>query len=47
MAEIFFSFVLFASSGLALYLNNLAGSLWLVWYGIMYLAATMLIYRYG
>ena len=31
----------------ALYLNNLAGSLWLVWYGIMYLCATLLIYRYG
>jgi len=46
-AEICFSLVFLASGGLALYLNNLAGSLWLAWYGTMYLAATLLIYRYG
>ena len=45
--ELCFSSLLIASSCLALYLNNIAGSLWLVWYGVMYLAATMLIYRYG
>lgn len=46
-AEICFSSVLLASSYIALYFNNLMGSLWLIWYGIMYLAATLLIYRYG
>jgi hypothetical protein len=45
--EICFSFLLLGSGFLAMYLNNLTGSLWLIWYGIMYLAATLFIYKYG
>ncbi len=45
--ELGFASLILASGYVALYFNNLAGSLWLAWYGMMYLAATMLIYRYG
>jgi cellulose synthase/poly-beta-1,6-N-acetylglucosamine synthase-like glycosyltransferase len=45
--EIGFASVMFVSGYFALYFNNIAGSLWLAWYGIMYLTATMLIYKYG
>ncbi len=47
LAEICLSSVLIGAACLALYLNNIAGSIWLIWYGVMYMAATVLFYRYG
>lgn len=46
-AEIGFAAIMLGAGGLALYLNNITGSVWLAWYGFMYLAATLLIYKYG
>jgi cellulose synthase/poly-beta-1,6-N-acetylglucosamine synthase-like glycosyltransferase len=46
-AEICLSSVMLAAGYAAFYYNNITGSLWLAWYGFMYLAATMLIYKYG
>ncbi len=46
-AEIGFASVMFAAGYVAFYFNNITGSLWLAWYGVMYLAATLLLYKYG
>ncbi len=46
--EITMSLSLFSLGMLSvLYFHNIAGGLWLVWYGVMYSAATLLFYRYG
>ncbi len=45
--EIGFALMMLAAGYIAFYFNNITGSLWLAWYGVMYLAATMLIYKYG
>jgi cellulose synthase (UDP-forming) len=46
-AELGFASLMLAAGYIAFYFNNIAGSLWLAWYGVMYLAATLLIYKYG
>jgi cellulose synthase/poly-beta-1,6-N-acetylglucosamine synthase-like glycosyltransferase len=45
--EIGLAVVLFAFSVLAAFSNNPEGSLWLVFYGMLYLAATLMVFRYG
>jgi hypothetical protein len=46
-AEICFASAMLAAGYVAFYLNNIAGGMWLAWYGVMYLATTLLIYKYG
>ncbi len=46
-AEIVFSLGLFILSGLALIINNITGGLWLLWYGILYVSAFYMFYKYG
>ena len=46
-AEICFASAMLGAGYVAFYFNNIAGSLWLAWYGVMYLATTLLIYKYG
>ncbi|HUB92835.1 MAG TPA: glycosyltransferase [Candidatus Saccharimonadales bacterium] len=45
--EIIFSISLFVFSGLALWIDNLSGGLWLLWYGILYVSTFYMFYRYG
>lgn len=45
--EIGFAAVLFAFSYLALVTTNVEGALWLVFYGMLYLCATLMVFRYG
>ncbi|MDE1828457.1 MAG: glycosyltransferase [Candidatus Micrarchaeota archaeon] len=46
-SEIAFASVMFALSAFALSVSNLAGGIWLLWYGILYSLATILLYKYG
>jgi cellulose synthase/poly-beta-1,6-N-acetylglucosamine synthase-like glycosyltransferase len=45
--EIGLAVVLFAFSALAVFSKNLEGGLWLVFYGMLYLCATLMVYKYG
>jgi hypothetical protein len=45
--EIGFAMVLFAFSALAALSSNIEGGLWLVFYGMLYLCATLMVYKYG
>lgn len=45
--EIGLAIVLFAFSALAVLSNNLEGGLWLVFYGMLYLCATLMVFKYG
>lgn len=46
--ELTLSLGLFSLGALSvLYFHNIAGGMWLLWYGVMYSAATVLFYRYG
>ncbi|MDE1866033.1 MAG: glycosyltransferase [Candidatus Micrarchaeota archaeon] len=45
--EIGLAVVLFAFSALAALSNNIEGGLWLIFYGMLYLCATLMVYRYG
>ena len=45
--EILLSCVLFGFGVLAILSNNIEGCLWLVFYGVLYLCATLMVYRYG
>jgi cellulose synthase/poly-beta-1,6-N-acetylglucosamine synthase-like glycosyltransferase len=45
--EIALAVALFAFSALAVLSNNIEGGLWLVFYGMLYLCATLMVYRYG
>jgi cellulose synthase (UDP-forming) len=45
--EVAFASLLFVFSYLAMASNNIEGGLWLVFYGMLYLCATIMVYRYG
>ena len=45
--EIALALTLFVFSALAVLSSNIEGGLWLVFYGMLYLAATVMVYRYG
>ena len=45
--EVLFSFALFTFSIFAIGIDNLYGSLWLLWYGILYISTFFLFYKYG
>ena len=45
--EIAFAGILFIFSYLAVVTNNIEGGLWLVFYGMLYLCATLMVYKYG
>ncbi|MGI0141666.1 MAG: glycosyltransferase [Candidatus Micrarchaeales archaeon] len=46
-SEIAFASVMFGLSAYALSIFNLAGGIWLAWYGILYSLATVLLFKYG
>lgn len=46
-SEIAFASVMLGLSAFALSVSNLAGGIWLLWYGILYSLATILLYKYG
>lgn len=46
-AEIVFSTSMFALASFAFLETNLAGGIWLVWYGILYILSTLFLLRYG
>ena len=45
--EIALAAVLFGFSILAVLASNIEGSLWLIFYGMLYLCTTLMIYKYG
>ncbi|MCL5008036.1 MAG: glycosyltransferase [Candidatus Marsarchaeota archaeon] len=45
--ELLFAGLIFAFSYIAISTDNLIGGAWLIWYGIMYIFATIFVYRYG
>jgi len=45
--ELAFSAALFSFGYLAVATHNISGGIWLSAYGVLYLAATVLIYKYG
>ncbi len=45
--ELAFAFGLFALGSFAIYQSNIAGGIWLLWYGAMYGMTTVLFYKYG
>ncbi len=45
--ELLFSGVILLLSYLALTTQNVIGAVWLAWYGIMYIFATIFVYKYG
>ncbi|MDE1846361.1 MAG: glycosyltransferase [Candidatus Micrarchaeota archaeon] len=45
--EIAFASIMFGLSAFALSVANLAGGIWLLWYGILYSLATIFLYKYG
>lgn len=45
--ELLFAGVIFAFSYIAISTENIIGGVWLAWYGIMYVLATVFVYKYG
>ncbi|MDE1855858.1 MAG: hypothetical protein KGH49_01330, partial [Candidatus Micrarchaeota archaeon] len=46
-SELAFASIMFGFGVFAFSLNNLAGTIWLAWYGILYSLATILLFKYG
>lgn len=45
--EMAFAGVMFGLGAFSLWQSNISGGAWLIWYGILYSLATLLLYRYG
>ena len=47
LTELSLSLGLLALGAFAMITNSFSGGFWLLWYGVMYMAATVLMYKYG
>jgi cellulose synthase/poly-beta-1,6-N-acetylglucosamine synthase-like glycosyltransferase len=47
VVELSLSIGLFILGAFAIITSSISGGFWLLWYGVMYLSATMLLYKYG